>query len=62
MGGILHFLEKNSANFGKVYISDYNFFGKVYFFVAIFTEKCIFADEKIIGKVYVKKKSSNRNR
>ena len=29
-----------------MYISTYNFFGKVYFFVAIYTEKCIFADEK----------------
>ena len=40
-------MEKNTANFGKVYISGYRFFGKVYFFVAIYTEKCIFADEKL---------------
>jgi len=47
MGGILHFLGKNTANFGKVYISTCSFFGKVYFFVAIFSEKCIFAGEKL---------------
>jgi hypothetical protein len=46
-GRNLTFFGKNTANFGKVYILTYNFLGKMYFFVAIYTEKCIFADEKL---------------
>lgn len=30
-----------------MYISTYNFLEKCIFFVAIYTEKCIFADEKL---------------